>query len=109
MKAIIYTSLFLLYDLAANLSAQETPATGKFGKPLSAGIGLEYYGYLASPTPMIHTDYEFDIAKNLRLLYSLPFILTGIVIIGAILNILIRIITTTRNSNSGWSKRFILF
>jgi len=75
MKITLFKCLFLLSALATNLSAQETntttAATEKYGKTLNAGIGLGYYGYANSTIPVVHADYEFDVAKNFTLA---PFI-----------------------------------
>ncbi len=57
--------------LIFNLAAQETFQPEKYGKTLNAGIGLGYYGYIGHTTPVLHADFEFDVAKNLTLA---PFI-----------------------------------
>ncbi len=71
MKTIIYSSLFLLMISGMNISAQETTTAEKFGKTLNAGIGVGYYGYVGHSMPVLHANYEFDVAKNFTLA---PFI-----------------------------------
>lgn len=44
--------------------AQETTASEKFGNTLNAGIGIRYYGYIGQSMPVLHVNYEFDVAKN---------------------------------------------
>jgi len=43
----------------------------KYGKTLNAGLGVGYYGYIGYSIPVLHADFEFDVAKNLTLA---PFI-----------------------------------
>ncbi len=38
-----------------------------FGNTLNLGIGVGYYGYLGSSTPVLHADYEFNVARNFTL------------------------------------------
>ena len=75
MKKIILV-LFATAFIIGNSNAQETSAketsTGeKYGKTLNAGLGIGYYGYFGHTTPVIHADFEFDVAKNFTLA---PFI-----------------------------------
>ena len=71
MKTITFTSLFLLMIAGTTISAQEIAAFEKSGNTLNAGIGVGYYGYIGSTMPVLHANYEFDIAKNFTLA---PFI-----------------------------------
>lgn len=71
MKTIIVTSLFFLSILSLNGTAQETASTEKYGHTLNLGVGVGYYGYVGHSIPVIHADFEFDIAKNFTLA---PFI-----------------------------------
>jgi hypothetical protein len=62
-----YTILFLLISTAVlNTSAQE-----KYGRTLNLGLGVGgysgYYGYVNHTMPVLHVDYEFDVAKNFTL------------------------------------------
>jgi hypothetical protein len=70
MKKITFTSLLFLMILGTNIYAQNG-ASEKFGNTLNAGIGIGYYGYIGYSTPVLHADYEFDVAKNFTLA---PFI-----------------------------------
>lgn len=71
MKIIIFTSLFLLMIVNTTMSAQETTTNEKFGNTLNAGVGVGYYRYVGHSMPVLHADYEFDVAKNFTLA---PFI-----------------------------------
>lgn len=71
MKTLTFIYLFLLMIAGTDLSAQETTPAEKFGKTLNAGIGVGYYGYVGYSIPVLHADYEFDVAKNFTLA---PFI-----------------------------------
>ncbi len=71
MKKTIIISLFLASILSSNIYAQETNATEKFGKTLNLGLGIGgysgYYGYVGHVMPVLHADYEFDVAKSFTL------------------------------------------
>jgi hypothetical protein len=79
MKKSIITSLFFLAIFSFNISAQEknspniqsATSAEKYGKTLNVGIGLGYYGYMGGSSPVLHADFEFDLAKNFTLA---PFI-----------------------------------
>lgn len=71
MKKIKRTILLLSIILSSSMIAQETSVIEKHGNTLNAGIGIGYYGYIGSTIPVVHADFEFDIAKNFTLA---PFI-----------------------------------
>jgi hypothetical protein len=71
MKKIKYVTLFLLLIAGADLAAQETPSAEKFGNTLNMGVGIGYYGYIGHTIPVLHANFEFDVAKNFTLA---PFI-----------------------------------
>lgn len=71
MKSKILGSLLLLSAFTMNLSAQETPE--KFGGTLNLGVGIGYYGYVDQNVPVLHADFEFDVAKNFTLAPSISF------------------------------------
>jgi hypothetical protein len=71
MKIRILTSLIVLVLITTNLAAQKGGGGERYGKTLNAGIGLGYYGYAQSVMPVVHADFEFDVAKNFTLA---PFI-----------------------------------
>jgi len=67
MKRIKLTILLLSIILSGSMIAQETTTTEKHGNTLNAGVGIGYYGYIGSTTPVLHADFEFDVAKNFTL------------------------------------------
>jgi len=67
MKTKILAALFLLTILGTNLSAQETTSPERFGNTLNVGLGLGYYGYVGHSIPVVHLNYEFNIANNFTL------------------------------------------
>lgn len=71
MKKITFILLGLMVILGLNSMAQEKTYSEKFGKALNLGIGLGYYGYVENPMPVMHADFEFDVARNFTLA---PFI-----------------------------------
>lgn len=49
-------------------AAQTTKTYGeKFGHTLNLGLGIGYYGYAHSNMPVLHANFEFDVAKNFTL------------------------------------------
>lgn len=62
----IFLTLGLLTAFTFGLQAQE-----KYGKALNVGVGIGgysgYYGYAGQTMPVLHLDYEFDVAKNFTL------------------------------------------
>lgn len=79
MKTIKLIAACFLIILGTHLSAQQTTTVSgrssngseKYGKTLNLGAGIGYYGYIGRSTPVLHLDFEFDVAKNLTLA---PFI-----------------------------------
>jgi hypothetical protein len=71
MKKIIITSLLFLTALSFSVSAQEKSSGEQYGKTLNLGLGIGYYGYLGGSTPVLHLNYEFDVAKDFTIA---PFI-----------------------------------
>lgn len=67
MKTAIFAILFACLIMGAQISAQETTGSGKYGQTLNAGIGVGYYGYVGHSMPVLHFNYEFDVAKNVTL------------------------------------------
>lgn len=70
MKSIFKLSIILLSICPMSSFAQE-----KYGKTLNLGLGIGgrtgYYGYASRSLPVLHLNYEFDVAKNFTLA---PFI-----------------------------------
>ncbi|OFX34481.1 MAG: hypothetical protein A2X08_10250 [Bacteroidetes bacterium GWA2_32_17] len=75
MKKTFIISLFLVSILNSNIYAQEINGTEKFGKTLNLGLGIGgysgYYGYAGHTMPVLHADYEFDVANSFT---SAPFV-----------------------------------
>ena len=59
-------------------NSQEVASAEKYGKTLNLGIGVGYYGYVGHSMPVVHADFEFDVAKNFTLIKT---IITGEVIL----------------------------
>ena len=74
MKTITFTFLLLLGIFSINVSAQ-TNSSEEFGKTFNLGLGVGgysgYYGYIGHTLPVLHADYEFNVATNFTLA---PFI-----------------------------------
>jgi hypothetical protein len=66
MKKLIILSTLLFSMLGSKLQAQET-----FGNDLNLGFGIGYYGYIGHSLPVVHLNYEFEVARNFTLA---PFI-----------------------------------
>lgn len=66
MKKILSLSILLLTLFQTNVIAQES-----YGNTLNLGVGVGgnygYYRYAGSSIPVLHIDYEFDVAKNFTL------------------------------------------
>ena len=71
MKTIKIAFLLLCMITTTNLSAQDKTYGEKHGGTLNLGLGIGYYGYLDNNMPVLHANYEFDVAKNFTLA---PFI-----------------------------------
>ncbi len=75
MKKQILFSLFLFTALSFNAVAQDKDYTEQYGHTLNVGVGIGgyagYYGYIGHTLPVIHLDYEFDVARSFTLA---PFI-----------------------------------
>ena len=63
--------MFFLLALNFNVIAQEAASPEKYGNTLNLAVGLGYYGYVGHSMPVVHADFEFDVAKNFTLA---PFI-----------------------------------
>ncbi len=72
MKKLITITLLFASILHLSSNAQE-----KFGKTINLGLGVGgyygYYGYAGRSLPILHLDYEFDVAKNFTLAPSVSF------------------------------------
>ncbi len=69
MKNITLT-IALCLSLFTVAEAQEN--TGEsYGNTLNIGLGIGYYGYVGQTMPVVHADYELNVARNFTLA---PFI-----------------------------------
>ncbi len=68
-------TLFILFVLCVvkngNAQEQHTQRQEYYGNTLNIGVGLGYYGYVGHSLPVLHADYEIDVARNFTLA---PFI-----------------------------------
>ena len=69
--------LFFFSILSFCSFAQKENSGDKYGKTLNLGLGIGgysgYYGYIGRTLPVLHLDYEFDVAKNFTLAPFLNF------------------------------------
>jgi hypothetical protein len=79
MNKLITLILGILLVFSSQLNAQNEKRSSSYGNTFNVGIGVGgygggyggYYGYMGRSIPIIHFDYEFDVAKNFTLA---PFI-----------------------------------
>jgi hypothetical protein len=71
MKTFTIITLFLFMTAGKQIAAQETTSGERYGHSLNLGAGIGYYGYSGLTLPVVHINYEFDVAKNFTLA---PFI-----------------------------------
>lgn len=63
--------LLAVVVLSAQTKAQRSGSSEKYGNVLNLGLGIGYYGYVEHNVPVVHLNYEFDVAKDFTLA---PFI-----------------------------------
>jgi len=75
MKTITVTMLLFLMIVGFNVDAQTTRNSESYGKTLNLGIGIGgyagYYHHSGHMMPVLHLDYELDVANSFTLA---PFI-----------------------------------
>lgn len=71
MKKFNIAAILLLTLLSTASYAKEQKNGENYGHTLNLGLGLGYYGYVGHSLPVLHVDYEFDVAKSFTLA---PFI-----------------------------------
>ena len=64
---ILYLSLLLSILGSKMLAQQKESLTEKYGNTLNAGFGIGYYGYVGHAIPIVHINFEFDVAKRLTI------------------------------------------
>lgn len=68
MKKFILATLLLTTGYSVNSFAQETQTSSEsYGNTLNIGVGIGYYGYVGHTMPVLHADYEFNVARNFTL------------------------------------------
>jgi len=69
MKTLILHTLIIIAIIGNKISAQQVviPTSEKYGNTLNVGIGLGYYGYVGRTFPVVHLNYELDVAKRFTL------------------------------------------
>ena len=65
MKTRIFALVAIILIFALGASAQNK--SEKYGNTLNIGLGLGYSGYYGNSSPVIHADFEFDVAKYFTL------------------------------------------
>lgn len=71
MKKLLFATMILTAAFAGKVTAQESSDGESFGNTLNLGVGIGYYGYVGHTLPVIHANYEFNVARNFTLA---PFI-----------------------------------
>lgn len=71
MKKILFALLIALSASCISASGQEVNTTESYGNTLNIGAGIGYYGYVGHSLPVLHADYELNVARNFTLA---PFI-----------------------------------
>ncbi|MEO5644293.1 MAG: hypothetical protein ABIQ40_17445 [Bacteroidia bacterium] len=72
MKRLLIATSVLLLSVSFNATAQNNNSSSEsFGNTLNLGVGIGYYGYVGHTLPVLHADYEFNVARNFTLA---PFI-----------------------------------
>jgi hypothetical protein len=67
----IMRKFILMITIAFLVNNSNAQHAEKYGKTLNIGLGVGYYGYIQHSIPVIHANYEFDVARNFTLA---PFI-----------------------------------
>lgn len=71
MKKTIISTFVFLSIFGTSVKAQDKTETESFGNTLNLGVGIGYYGYVGHTLPVLHADYELQVAPNFTLA---PFI-----------------------------------
>lgn len=67
MKFNLLTIITLFFLAFTTLSSQDKVGLEKYGNTLNAGVGIGYYGYIGSTIPVVHANFELDVAKRFTL------------------------------------------
>jgi hypothetical protein len=71
MKKSLFVALFAFGIFFQSGFAQRSGGAEKYGNTLNLAVGIGYYGYINHSVPVLHLNYEFDVANNFTLA---PFI-----------------------------------
>ncbi|HLG04359.1 MAG TPA: hypothetical protein VI731_12245 [Bacteroidia bacterium] len=64
-KVLVFATCFLF--AGAGLRAQDSGSEESFGNTLNLGLGIGYYGYVGHSMPVLHADFELNVARNFTL------------------------------------------
>ena len=67
----MYTSLFTAVVLCTSMDLKSQESSESYGNTLNIGLGVGYYGYIGHSIPVVHANFEFNVARNFTLA---PFI-----------------------------------
>ncbi|CAN5145110.1 hypothetical protein BH09BAC5_BH09BAC5_28290 [soil metagenome] len=71
MKKILITTAISISIICGTISAQTTSdnvnSGETYGNTLNLGVGIGYYGYVGHTMPVLHADFEFQVANNFTL------------------------------------------
>ena len=71
MKKIALTMVLFLAVFSTSITAQHTTYSEGYGGALNLGVGIGgysgYYGHIGHTLPVLHIDYEFNVARNFTL------------------------------------------
>jgi hypothetical protein len=67
MKKLIFITTLAFAALTLRAQEQTSASSESFGNTLNLGLGIGYYGYVGHTLPVVHADYEFDVANNFTL------------------------------------------
>jgi hypothetical protein len=68
---ISFITIALLSVTALNGQSTDQSGSESYGNTLNIGAGIGYYGYVGHTLPVVHLNYEFNVARNFTLA---PFI-----------------------------------
>ena len=73
MKTTFLSTLLVAILSVTGVNAQNSEQSGSesYGNTLNIGAGIGYYGYIGYTLPVVHANYEFNVARNFTLA---PFI-----------------------------------
>lgn len=70
LKSLLIVALAIGLFCIQNATAQKknnARSSETYGNVWNAGIGIGYFGYIQNSTPVLHANYEFDVANSFTL------------------------------------------